>query len=1092
MQNLLHTAPNGPANCITDSQKPRNALINCEKNRPNIENNTNNKLIVRKQKRRITLKVGLSNARSLWPKMASLVEFFAETDSDMAVISETWFFKSEALSNLSARVGDEHGLGLINHCRKRLKNRPNPGGGVSIIFRKNKLNMKPLAVNVKGKEICVAEGKLEGQARTLCVVACYLSTRLTPSEGKEYMNVLSDVLGEIETKKTTAEIIVAGDFNRVNLAPTLDLHPRIEILATPPTRLDAHLDLMATTLKNNLIRAEYMPPLEPGPRREGVPSDHSFLLCEFEINMKHEFTDASYLSRVLDEAAVAEYSSTLESIDWPTTLGDINHIGIDTFAETFHRVLRSTVDSVAPLKKRKRKSTDKPWINDNLKKMTEKRKRLFKGQERSANWKEVKKITTKMARECKRKFFLKETAKLTTPGSHQLPYKALDKLREDGNARQFDVLKMWPDLTEEEILEKLSAYFSDISGEYPPLTDDFIRDLTKDMEDNDASEEWTEIDTIGLVSKYKLPKTTVSIDPPVQFLAATFTNSLWPMTEIFRAILNGQQWPAIWKKEEVSVIPKKTNPDAVEELRNISCTSVFSKLMESVLLRRLQAETSLSPNQYGGLKGCGTTHLLATLNTRIMEILDTPGSAVGILTIDFNKAFNRMSHEACLRALRHKGASKHTILMVSGFLRERFMRVKIGNKMSAQRSTPGGAPQGTCSGNYLFSLTIDGIEKDEFARIHEIPDNYDSSHPSSSPDMGHGEPVQRLTSFETNCAGMQRSERRAMLDTSPPAAHWSQDRIAQELGLREQENSCVLQYVDDFTAIQRLDIESGISHITTSKERREVHAGSLQKTFDTVQRNAKAIGMQIHPGKTKILCISAAKHSHIEAYMMVDDEKISGSPEIKLLGTIISSSPNQWANVHHLRRKFAARSWSLGKLKRAGIPKSALTKTYTTYLRPLLEYATPAFSSLLNAAQAESIERCQRLALKNIFGFRESYAACLDLSGLDTLEERRRGLTRKFALKTYVNDRFTHSWFPERLGVSYGLRKRGAIEEKNAATERFRNAPIERMKQILNEEEILPDRSEPWPEDDSENESNYDSEPEIPDEILDAYFSHFD
>ena len=311
-----------------------------------------------------------------------------------------------------------------------------------------------------------------------------------------------------------------------------------------------------------------------------------------------------------------------------------------------------------------------------MKKMTEKRTRLFKGQKRSANWKEIKKITTKMARECKRKFFQKETAKLTTPGSHQLPYKALDKLREDKNASQFDVRKMWPDQTEEEILEKLSAYFSDISREYPPLTDDFIRDLTRDMEDDNASKEWTETDTIGLVSKYKLPKTTVSIDPPVQLLAATFANSVWPMTEMFRAILNGQQWPAIWKRE-VSVITKKTNPDAVEELRNISCTSVFSKLMESVLLSRLQAETSLSRNQYGGLKGCGTTHLLATLHTRIMEILDMPGSAVRILTIDFNKAFNRMSHEACLRALRHKGASKHMILMVSGFLRGRSMRVKI-------------------------------------------------------------------------------------------------------------------------------------------------------------------------------------------------------------------------------------------------------------------------------------------------------------------------------------------------------------------------------------------------------------------------------
>ena len=209
------------------------------------------------------------------------------------------------------------------------------------------------------------------------------------------------------------------------------------------------------------------------------------------------------------------------------------------------------------------------------------------------------------------------------------------------------------------------------------------------------------------------------------------------------------------------------------------------------------------------------------------------------------------------------------------------MRVKIGNKMSAQQSTPGGASQGICSGNYLFSLTIDGIEKDDLARIHEIPDNYPTSSPSSSRNIGHREPLQRLASFEANCAGMQRSERRAMLDTSPPAAHWSQDRIAQELELGEREELDVLQYVDDFTAIQTLSIESGISHITTSKERRDVHASSLQKTFDTVRRNATVISMQIHPRKTKILCISATKYSHIDAHILVDSGKISGSSEIK-------------------------------------------------------------------------------------------------------------------------------------------------------------------------------------------------------------------
>ena len=48
------------------------------------------------------------------------------------------------------------------------------------------------------------------------------------------------------------------------------------------------------------------------------------------------------------------------------------------------------------------------------------------------------------------------------------------------------------------------------------------------------------------------------------------------------------------------------------------------------------------------------------------------------------------------------------------------------------------------------------------------------------------------------------------------------------------------------------------------------------------------------------------------------------------------------------------------------------------------------------------------------------------------------------------------------------------------------------MKQILNKEEILLDRSETWPKDYGANESDCYNEPEIADEILDAYFSHFD
>ena len=73
-----------------------------------------------------------------------------------------------------------------------------------------------------------------------------------------------------------------------------------------------------------------------------------------------------------------------------------------------------------------------------------------------------------------------------------------------------------------------------------------------------------------------------------------------PLTDIYNQISTTLQWPAVWKIELVTVIPKCPDPKEFDSLRNISCTLLVSKVYESFLLLWAREEVSPRRNQFGG------------------------------------------------------------------------------------------------------------------------------------------------------------------------------------------------------------------------------------------------------------------------------------------------------------------------------------------------------------------------------------------------------------------------------------------------------------------------------------------------------------
>ena len=461
-------------------------------------------------------------------------------------------------------------------------------------------------------------------------------------------------------------------------------YPEIVEVQTPPTREGRKIDKIFTNWPDDIHDAGVLPPLQTeGSNPDSITfSDHAIQYMCSRVPEKPVVCWEKYTYRPFNEKSAERFVEELNEYEWDEVY---NMAGSNEMAMKLQLILDGLMDKYFPKKTIRRKDSDLPWFNWTARKMSMKKQAIYKSEGKSARWEsQCEKLENYLAKG--RENFLKnQRDKLLGPSASTNFFKNVKAFKDADRPKNFNLRDLRPDNSEAEIAEEAAAYFNRISSEFTPLTpDDIPHTYHRDLPPLSTAQ------VQKLLVDAKKASSMVEGDIFPRLINKCSAALAWPLSAIFNRIVSTYIWPLHWKREHVTVIPKKSSPEDFKDLRNISCTLFFSKVFERYVLNCLQEEISLSNNQYGGVKGCSTTHMIIDLLQEVCENAEDYRSATVLCAIDFAKAFNRMSFQHCLESLRRKNASTPLLRLIASFLTNRTMTVKVGTHFSEPLPVSGG------------------------------------------------------------------------------------------------------------------------------------------------------------------------------------------------------------------------------------------------------------------------------------------------------------------------------------------------------------------------------------------------------------------
>ena len=273
-------------------------------------------------------------------------------------------------------------------------------------------------------------------------------------------------------------------------------------------------------------------------------------------------------------------------------------------------------------------------------------------------------------------------------------------------------------------VDKWYKHFSDLLGKEPNIPDmdnpDEIQTILNETDLNIKTGPFT-MDEYQNVKKVLQTGKAAGEDgfyPEV----LKFCNLDETMLNYANKLLVENQKPQQWSDINLIPIPKTGDLGFTANYRGIALSSVVAKLVNRMLLNRIQPKLDphLRPNQNGFRPGRSTTaHILAL--RRIIEGVKRNNLKAVLLFVDFSKAFDSIHRGKMMKILRAYGIPEQLVNAISTLYEKTRAKVLSPDGETDYFEILAGVLQGDTLAPYLFAIIIDYVMRRAISdRAHEL------------------------------------------------------------------------------------------------------------------------------------------------------------------------------------------------------------------------------------------------------------------------------------------------------------------------------------------------------------------------------------
>jgi len=656
------------------------------------------------------LEFGHVNIRSLSANFQNFRDLILESNYQFFAITETWLapqFNDQMIAipgyNFSHIPRQTRGGGVGIYIKCSIK--------YEVIFRDIKTTIEEMWVRFR----------LGG--RTIIVGVVY-------RPGGDVNSFISNFENSLSTLITMGdEIICLGDFN-INafnvfsaaysaFSTVLDSFC-FKQLINEPTRITPY----SSTLIDFVIVHSDALVLESGVRDVRSLADHAVVYCVLDL----ELVPSAPVVRTFRDYRFFDlnnFNHDLINLPW----NDILYIeDIDEKVGLFNNIISDLFDRHAPFTTRSFNKPFKPWYNENVHFLMNRRNNARRKYERTNDlqdlnyYRQLRNYTTYLQRHEKKAYLNScfSSGNIKDLWSNIRKFGIQSKKSEiPEHLRNVDVINNYFVAAQNDSPADENLQFFYNNNIHHSVTDLFVFQLT------------TEEEILKIISSIK--SDAVGADGiGIKMLSLCCPFIVKYLCHIFNTCLLLNVFPTCWKESYVIPIPKCSNVNDLSDLRPITIlplvSKIFEKVVSSQLYQHLLLFKILPETQSGFREGFSCSTALANLTDGILRNTDD-GLVTALVLLDFSRAFDTINHNLLLSILHFIGLGEGPEALFASYLGDRQQRVVLPGVSSEAALIKSGVPQGSVLGPLLFLIYTAKLPNSiRFGSIHMYADDTQICH----------------------------------------------------------------------------------------------------------------------------------------------------------------------------------------------------------------------------------------------------------------------------------------------------------------------------------------------------------------------------